>query len=100
MNRVTKLAPQAVRQCDVPCVISLQNSIAPRRPKFQAGQKVRIKRKIETFHRGYRIQFTKELFTITAIQTLTPTYTIEDTNNQLILGKFNESELTKFDDSL
>ena len=100
VNRVTKLAPKEVRKCDVPYLISLQNTNTPLRPKFHIGQQVRIKRKIETFHRGYRIQFTEEVFTIATVQTLNPpTYTIRDANNQLILGKFYESELTRFEES-
>ena len=52
---------------------------------------------MKTFHRGYRIQFTEEVFTITAIQTLNPrTYTIKDASNQLIQDNFYESELTLF----
>ena len=97
VNRTTKLAPKDVEKSDVPYLISLQTSNQIREPKHKIGQQVRIKRKIETFHRGYRIQFTEEVFTITAIQTLNPpTYTIKDASNQLIQGKFYESELTSF----
>ena len=100
VNRVTKLATKEVRKCDVPYLISLQNTNTPLRPKFHIGQQVRIKRKIETFPRGYRIQFTEEVFTIATVQTLNPpTYTIKDANNQLILGQFYESELTRFEES-
>lgn len=50
------------------------------------------------FHRGYRIQFTEELFEIVAIKTLNPpTYTLKDTSDQLIQGKFYESELVHFE---
>lgn len=98
VNRITKLAPKDVRKSDVPYLISLQNSNPTCLPKFQTGQQVRIKRKIETFHRGYRIQFTEEIFTIVAVKTLNPpTYSIKDANNQLIQGKFYESELTRFE---
>ena len=97
VNRTTKLAPKDVEKSDVPYLISLQTSNQIREPKYKIGQQVKIKRKIETFHRGYCIQFTEEVFTITAIQTLNlPTYTIKDASNQLIQGKFYESELTLF----
>ena len=97
VNRTTKLAPKDVEKTDVPYLISLQISNQICEPKYKVGQQVRIKRKIETFHSGYRIQFTEEVFTITAVQTLNPpTYSIKDASNQLIQGKLYESELTLF----
>ena len=65
INRMTKLAPIEVSQKDVPYLISLCNTVPPQRPKFKVGDRVRIRQKIENFHRGYRIQFTEELFTHT-----------------------------------
>ena len=98
VNRITKLAPKDVEKSDVPYLISLQTCNQFREPKYKIGQRVRIKRKIETFHRGYRIQFTDEVFTITALQSLNPpTYTIKDANNQLIQGNSFEPELTLFE---
>ena len=98
VNRITKLAPKDVPENDVPYLISLQNCNRIRQPKFKTGQQVRIRRKIDTFHRGYRIQFTEEVFTIATVQTLNPpTYSIKDANNQLIQGKFYEAELTGFE---
>ena len=99
--RTTKLAPKNVEKSDVPYLISLQTSNQIREPKYKIGQQVRIKRKIETFHRGYCFQFTEEVLTITAIQTLNPpTHTIKDASNQLIQGKFYEFELTLFQKQL
>ena len=98
VNRITKLSPKDVEKSDVPYLIALQCCNQIREPKYKIGQQVRIKRKIETFHRGYRIQFTDEVFTITAVPSLNPpTYTIKDANNQLIQGKFYESELTLYE---
>ena len=69
-----------------------------KKPKFKLGQHVRIWRKIDLFHRGYRIQFTEEVFQIAAVETLNPpTYSLRDCNNQLIQGKFYESELVQFE---
>ena len=97
VNRTTKLVPKDVEKSGVPYLISLQTSNQIREPKYKIGQQVRIVRKIATFHRGYGIQFTEEVSTIRAIQTLNPpTYTIKDASNQLIQGKFYESELTLF----
>ena len=97
VNRITKLAPRTVSQKDVPYLVSLCNTNLPQRPKFKIGDQVRVRRKIETFHRGYKIQFTEELFTIVQIPTNNPpTYVVKDTKNEIILGKFYEPELVKF----
>ena len=69
-----------------------------KKPKFKLGQNVRIRRKIDLFHRGYRIQFTEEAFQIAAVETLNPpAYSLGDCNNQLIQGNFYESELVRFE---
>ena len=97
INRMTKLAPITVSQKYVPYLVSLCNTVPPQRPKFKVGDRVRIRRKIETFHRGYRIQFTEELFTISHIPTKNPpTYVVKDVNDEIIQGKFYEPELAKF----
>ena len=97
INRRTKLAPLAVSQKDVPYLVALCSSVPPQQPKFKVGDRVRIRRKIETFHRGYRMQFTEELFTISHIPTENPpTYVVRDVNDEIIQGKFFGPELVKF----
>ena len=94
---MTKLAPIEVSQKGVPYLIYLCNTVPPQRPKLKVGDRVRIRKKIETFHRGYRIQFTEELFTISHIPTRNqPTYVVMDVNDEIIQGKFYEPELVKF----
>ena len=57
-----------------------------------------MKRKIEKFLSGYRIQFTEQVFTIATMQTLSPpTCTIKDANSQLIQDMFYAGELTRFE---
>ena len=97
INRVTHFAPENMDVKDVPFLISLQATNKVQEPKFKTSQNVRIRRKTYTFHRGNRIQFTEEVFTIAAIQTLNPpTYSISDCNKQIIQGKFYEPELVHF----
>ena len=97
VNRMTKLAPASVSQKEVPYLVSLCHTNVIKKPKFKIGDQVRIRRKIDTFHRGYKIQFTEELFTITSIPTNNPpTYTVKDLKNEVIEGKFYEPELVKF----
>ena len=101
VNRVTKLAPNQVKKTDEAFLITLQNCNILQKPKFKIGQHVRIRRKIDLFHRGYRIQFTEEVFLIVAIETLNPpTYALKDSNEQLIRGKFYENELVRFEPDL
>ena len=98
VNRIMKLAPKDVKKSDVPCLIPLRTCNQIGEPKYKSGQQVTMKQKIETFHRGYCIQFTDEVSTITPLQSLNlPTYTIQDANNQLIQGKVYECELTLFE---
>ena len=97
VNHITKLAPRTVSQKDVPYQVSLCNTNFPQRPKFKIGDQVRVRRKIETFHRRYKIQFTEELFIIVQIPTNnTPTYVVNNTKNEKTLGKFFKPELVKF----
>ena len=63
-------------------------------PKFHVGDKVRIVRKKGTFEKGFRPNWTKEVFTITTVKaTKPPTYTIEDTRGVPVQGSFYEQEL-------
>ena len=94
---MTKLAPIEVSQKDVPYLISLCSTVPPQRPKFKVGDRVCIRKKIETIHHGYRIQFTEDAFTISHIPTKNlPTYVVKDVNDEIIQGKFFEPELVKF----
>ena len=97
INRLTKLAPITVSQKDVPYLVCLCNTVLPQQPKFKVGDGARIRRKIEAFHRGYRIQFTEELFTISHKPTKNPpTYDVKDVNDAIIQGKFYEPQSVKF----
>ena len=97
VNRMTKVAPASVSKKDVPYLVSLCHTNDLQQPKFKVGDQVRIRRKIDTFHRGYKIQFTEELFTVTSIPTCNPpTCIVKDRNNEIIQGKFYEPELVKF----
>ena len=97
INRMTKLAPITISQKDVPYLVSLYNTVPPQRPRFKVGDRVRFRRNIETFDRGYMIQFTEELFRISHIPTKnSPTYVVKDVNEEIIQSKLYEPELVKF----
>ena len=112
VNRATSIAPVDVRPEHSEYLISLklQNLHLPDegdnsagrekkiKPKFKVGDTVRISKKFMPFHKGYKPQFTDEVFTITHIcNTRQPiTYRIRDVNRQPILGRFYAQELVPF----
>ena len=97
VNRVTGLAPNYVINKHTSYLVSLNLNGRLQKPKFKTGNTVRIRRKIETFHRGYKIQFSHKVFRITEVLTLEPpTYRIvSNDSNEEISGGFYESELRK-----
>ena len=67
-----------------------------RKPKFKIGDRVRISKYDLPFRKGYKPQFTQEVFEIVAVPSRKPrTYTIKDGQNEIILGKFYQKELIK-----
>ena len=90
INGVTKLAPNQVKKSDESFLVSLQNCNAIKKPKFKLGQHVRIRRKKDLFHRGYRIQFTEEVFQIAAVETLNPpTYSLRDCSGGVVMARLD-----------
>ena len=99
VNRVTKIASNKVTKKDVPYLLSL-NTIASEklvsRPKFRIGDFVRISKVDLPFRKGYKQTFTNEVFEIFDIpKTNPPTYSLIDSNQDPIMGKFYQLELVK-----
>ena len=66
------------------------------KPKFHVGHRVRISMQDLPFRRGYKPQFTNEIFKIVALAThKPPTYNIQDEQGEVIKGKFYEKELIR-----
>ena len=64
------------------------------KPKLYVGDFVRIVKKEETFRKGYKQSFTDGVFEIAGVPTLNPpTYSLIDSNKELIHGKFYQPEL-------
>ena len=95
VNRTIKLSPNKVTKKDVPRLVSLiANTTFSQKPKFFVGDLVRILKKEETFGKGYKQSFTDEIFEISSIPTLNPpTYSLIDTDKEIIQGKFYQPEL-------
>ena len=99
VNRVTKLSPAKVSKKDIPYLVSLTNSQSQKqlsKPKFKENDFVRIAKRDLPFRKGYKQNFTDEVFIVERVSTLNPpTYNLTDSNNEKIRGKFYESELIK-----
>ena len=94
VNRTIKIAPNKVTKKDVPRLLSLiANTTFSQKPKFFVGDLVRILKKEETFGKGYKQSFTDEIFQISSIPELNPpTYSLIDTDKEIIQGKFYQPE--------
>ena len=67
-----------------------------RKPQFKIGDRFRISKYDLPFRKGYKPQFTQEVFEIVAISSRKPpTYTIKDEQDENIRGKFYQKELVK-----
>ena len=70
------------------------NSTAPKKFKFRAGDHVRLSLQKRLFKKGYRMNWTEEIFQITHQLSRTPVvYTVQDLLERLIKGTFYEEEL-------
>ena len=66
------------------------------KPKFQVGDRVRIKKEQRVFDRGYNERFTTEYFEVTAVKHRLPipTYTLKSLDDgEVIVGNFYANEL-------
>ena len=103
INRVTKIAPNKVTKKDVPYLLSLNASASEKivsRPKFRIGDFVRISKIDLPFRKGYKQTFTNEVFEVYDIPTINPpTYSLIDSNQNPISGKFYQLELVKVADN-
>ena len=96
-NRSIGMKPKDVTNQDFLKIMHKENYKEPLQPKLKVGDCVRISIKDKQFRKGYKPQFTEEVFTIVKIVSKRPTvtYNIKDGNGEIILGKFYEQELSK-----
>ena len=68
-----------------------------KKPRFAVGDVVRVSRTKGVFEKGYDVNWSRETFTVTAVNTNTkPTvYRIADSNHEEIKGSFYDEELQK-----
>ena len=67
-----------------------------KKPTFKIGDRVRISKYDLPFRKGYKPQFTREVFEIVATATREPpAYTIKDEQGEIIQGKSYQKQLIK-----
>ena len=92
----TDLMPKNVKNFDFLSILCSKPLREFRKPKFKIGDRVRISKYDIPFRKGYKPQFTKEVFEIVAISSKKPpTYTIKVEQDETTRGKFYQNELIK-----
>ena len=90
------LIPKKVKNSDFLSILYSKLLREFRKPQFQIGDRVRISKYDLSFRKGYKPQFTQEVFEIVAISSKKPpTYTIKDEQDEIIRGRFYQKELVK-----
>ena len=96
VNRSTSKAPKNVTNKDFLSIFYKNPINQYNRPRFKADENVRISKKDIPFRKGYKSQFTNEIFKIVKVATFKPpTYNLCGEQGDEILGKFYEQELSK-----
>ena len=95
-NSSIDMRPSTVKNCDFLSILYSKPSLEFKRPTFKNGDRVRIAKFELPFRKGYKAQFTREVFEIVAIATRKPpTYTMKDEQGEVIQGKFYQKDLIK-----
>ena len=96
-NSSIDMRPNTVKNCDFMSVLYSKPLQESKKPTFKIGDRVRISKYDLPSRKGYKPQFTREVFEIVAIATRKPpTYTIKGEQDEMNRGKFYQKELIKF----
>ena len=99
INRSIGKSPRDFKNTDFLSILYIKPLTRYKKLKFKVGDRVRISKNNIPFRKGYKPQFTDEIFEISAVSTKKPpTYIIKDLDKEEILGKFYEKELRKCSD--
>ena len=95
-NSSIDMRPNTVKNCDFMSILYGKPLREYKKPTFKIGDRVRISKYDLPFRKGYKPQFTSEVFEIVAIPTRKPrTCTIKEEQDEIIQGKFHQKELIK-----
>ena len=90
------MRPNTVKKCDFMSVVYSKPLREFKKPTLKTGDRVGISKYDMPFRKGYKPQFTREIFEIVAIATRKPpTNTIKDEQDEIIRGKFYQKDLIK-----
>ena len=90
------MRPNTVKNSDFMSILYSKPLREFKKPTFKVGNRVQISKYDLHFRKGYRPQFTREVFEIVAIATRKPpTYTIKDEQREVFKGKFHQKDLIK-----
>ena len=93
-NSSIDMRPNTVKICDFMSILYSKPLQELKKPTFKVGDRVRISKYGLPFRKGYKPQFTRDVFEIVATATRKPpTYTIKDEQDENIQGKFYQKEL-------
>ena len=96
INRSVGKPPKAITNADAIRLHHLARApVKLKPPKLAVGDRVHISKYDIQFRKGYKPQYTREVFIINRILSRKPvvTYEIKDLNGEIIQGKFYEPEL-------
>ena len=95
-NRSIDMKPSHVQNSDFMSIPYSKPLREYKNPKFGIGDRVCISKYDLPSRKGYKPQFTQEIFEIVTIATKKPpTYTIKDEQEEIIRGKFYGKELIR-----
>ena len=95
-NSSIDMRPNTVENCDFMSILYSKPLREFKKPTFKVGDRLRLSKYDLLFRKGYKPQFTREVFEVVALATRKPpTYTIKDEQGEVIQGKFYQKELIK-----
>ena len=90
------LIPKNVKKSDFSSILYSKPQREFIKPQFKIGDRVRISKYDWPFKKGYKPQFTQEVFGIVEIfSRKPPTYTKKDEQDEIIRGNFYQKELVQ-----
>ena len=95
-NSSIDMRPNTVKNCGFMSISYSKPLREYKKPVFKTGDRVRISKYDLPFRKGYKPQFTPDVFKTVAIETTKPpTYTIKDEQDEIIQGQFYQKEPIK-----
>ena len=92
-HRTIKMKPTDVKDNTY---IDFKKEVNDKDPKFKVGDYVRISKYKNIFAKGYKPNWSEEVFVVSKIKNTVPwTYIINDLKGEEIIGTFYENELQK-----